>query len=355
MSDKVFDSAQAYEPPLAIEPVDREWGVGISGLTEDPSPFPRINKMLRRNKETDSTADAHRAVIVTECFEKYAMYPQNIKWALALREVYERVPVHIWEGELIVGELAAPPNSAPVYPEFSIEWLCDELENRPLDQRKNDRYVIDEQTKNDILSIRRAWKGKTLSEATVAGYTEDEARGSHLGAAVLLEDLFIYAGVGHVTANYEKLLRIGFGGIRREIEGYMASLDTALPEDIARQQFYTAELIMLDGVRTYISRYGTLARELANAEPDAVRRAELVRVASNCLHVAEGAPRDFWEAIQLWHIATNMIIIETSGHSVTYGRFDKIFYPFYRNDVDNGTLTREFMQELIEHSFNSLA
>ncbi|MDR0905511.1 MAG: pyruvate formate lyase family protein, partial [Oscillospiraceae bacterium] len=215
--------------PLAIEPFDRVWGVGISGLTEDPSPFPRINDMLRRNKETPSTADAHRGIIVTEAFKKYAQYPQNIKWALALRDVLMNVPVAIHEGELIVGELAAPPNSAPIYPEFSIDWLCNEIRNKPLDERKNDRYIIDDETKKGILSIADFWKGKTVSEATTALYTEDEAIGSHLGAAVILEDLFIYAGIGHVTANYEKLLRVGFGGIRREIAARLAELDTAKP------------------------------------------------------------------------------------------------------------------------------
>jgi len=345
------EHTNAYVFPLAIEPVDREWGVGISGLTEDPSPFPRINRMLRRNKETDSTADSFRALIVTECFKKYAMYPQNIKWALTLRELYERVPIGIWPEELIVGELAAPPNSAPVYPEFSIDWLCDELVNMPFENRRNDRYVIDEQTKNDILSIQEFWKGKTLSEATLATYTAEEKKGSHLGAAVLLEDLYIYAGVGHVTANYEKLFNIGFSGIRCEVEGYMKALDLTNPHDLKKHEFYTAELIILDGVKSYISRYGELAALMSKNEPDATRKAELQRVSGNCLHVAEGAPRDFWEAIQLWHIATNMIIIETNGHSVTYGRFDKIFYKFYKQDVESGSLTREFAQELIEHSF----
>ncbi|MDR3278214.1 MAG: pyruvate formate lyase family protein, partial [Oscillospiraceae bacterium] len=268
-----MEAVKTFDAPLAVEPYDREWGVGISGLTENPSPFPRINKMLKWIKETDSTADASRGRIVTECFEKYAMYPQNVKWALALREVYERVPVNVWEGELIVGELAAPPNGAPIYPEFSIDWLCDELENRPLDERKNDRYVISERTKADILSIGPRWKNKTLSEAVTHSYTEEEAKGSHLGAAVLLEDLFIYSGVGHVTANYEKLFRVGFGGIRREVEAYMAALDTANPEDIKKQEFYTAELIMLDGVKTYITRYGDLAAELAAKESDPVRKA----------------------------------------------------------------------------------
>jgi formate C-acetyltransferase len=46
-----------------------------------------------------------------------------------------------------------------------------------------------------------------------------------------------------------------------------------------------------------------------------------------------------------------MIIIETNGHSVTYGRFDQLFYPFYKNDIAKGTFKREFVQELIEMSF----
>jgi formate C-acetyltransferase len=95
--------------PLAIEPCDKEWGVGVSGLIENPSPFPRINRMLKWLKALDSTADSQRALIVTECDAKYAMYPQNIKWALTLREIFERVEINIWPEELIVGELAAPP------------------------------------------------------------------------------------------------------------------------------------------------------------------------------------------------------------------------------------------------------
>ncbi|MCL2392796.1 MAG: formate C-acetyltransferase/glycerol dehydratase family glycyl radical enzyme [Oscillospiraceae bacterium] len=343
-------NTQSSDVPLAIEPKDREWGVGISSLTENPSPFPRINNMLRRNKETDTSADAHRALIVTECFKKYAMFPQNIIWAYALKEVFERVPINIWPGELIVGELAAPPNCAPIYPEFSIDWLCDELINEPLENRRNDRYVIDEETKAGILSLQEDWKGRTVSEAIIAMYTQEERKGSHLGAAVLLESLFIYAGVGHVTANYEKLFKVGFGGIKREIEERAATLDSANPKDLKKQEFYQAELIMLEGVQNFIKRYGILAAQMAENEMDAKRREELFCVSENCLHISHGAPRNFWEAIQLWHIATNMIIIESNGHSITYGRFDQIFYPFYKADMEKG-VKREFVQELIEHSF----
>ena len=76
-------------PPLAVEPLDREWGVGVSGLTKEPSPFPRINRMLDWVNNMDSTADDQRAKIVTECYNKYASYTPALRWALTLRELYE--------------------------------------------------------------------------------------------------------------------------------------------------------------------------------------------------------------------------------------------------------------------------
>ncbi len=351
MSTAATTAVNKSTEPLAIEPFDKEWGVGISGLTENPSPFPRINRMLKWVKSIDSTADSQRALIVTECDQKYAMYPQNIKWAMTLKELYERVDIHIWPDELIVGELCAPPNSAPIYPEFAIDWLVDEFKNRPMDQRKNDRYVVSQQVQDDVFNMQDYWKGKTVSEAAIASYTEDELKGSHLQKCVVLESLFLYAGVGHFTANYERLLKLGFGGIRREIEEAAAKLDPTDPDDIKRAEFYKAELIAQEAASTYIRRYGELAAKMAKEEQDPVRKAELERVSSNCLQVAEGPARDFWEAVQLWHIATNMIIIESNGHSVTYGRFDRIFYPYYKHDMETGNLSREQCQELIEHSF----
>ena len=337
--------------PLAIEPYDKEWGVGVSGLTDEVSPFPRINRILNWLKERDTTADAQRALIYTEGNKKYAMYPQNIKCAMILRDVLQQVDIHIWPDELIVGELAAPPKSAPVYPEFSMEWLCDELINHPMDQRTNDRYVISDKVKEQLLSIREDWKGQTVSEAVLASYSEQELAGSHLGKGVIFDGLYVYAGVGHVCADYATLFQQGFGGIRKRVEQALAACDTSKPEDVKRREFYQAELIILEGACSYIHRYGVLAGQMAQEEADPTRKAELERISSNCLWVSENPPRDFWEAIQLWHIATNMIIIESNGHSVTYGRFDVLFKDFYEHDKAQGTFTREFMQELIEMSF----
>ncbi len=337
--------------PLPVEPWDKVWGVGVSGLTDAPSPFPRVNRLLKWTKERESTADSQRALIVTEGYRKYAHLPQNVKWGLILRDIFTNVKINIWPDELIVGELAAEPCSAPIYPEFSLDWLAREFRGNVMEARTNDRYVIDPQTKEDIYAIEPFWEHKTLGEAFEASLTKEEREGSYLGKGVNRCGLFVYAGVGHVCAHYEKLFRLGFGGIRRRILEAMEGLDTTLPADVKRREFYEAELYAVEGASTYIRRYGELAGTMAAAEADPVRRAELERIASNCLWVSENPPRDFWEAIQLYHIATNMIIIESNGHSVTYGRFDVLFTRFYENDVKNGTLTRAQMQELIELFF----
>lgn len=342
--------SNAYTP-LPVEPYDKDFGVGVSGMVENPSPFPRVNRLLKWTRARESSADSQRAKIVTEGYVKYAMLPQNIKWGLILRDIFTNVPINIWPEELIVGELAAEPCSAPIYPEFSIDWLCEEFSGNVMEARTNDRYVIPQQVKDDICGMQEFWHNKTVSEAFEASLTDREKQGSYLGKGVNRCGLYVYAGVGHVTANYPKLFAKGFGGIRRDIESEMAKLDTSRPEDAKKREFYQAELYAVEGASTYIRRYGELAAKMAGEEQNPTRRAELERISSNCLRVAEDTPRDFWEAIQLYHIATNMIIIETNGHSVTYGRFDKLFTPFYENDVKNGTLTRAQMQELIELFF----
>jgi formate C-acetyltransferase len=51
------------------------------------------------------------------------------------------------------------------------------------------------------------------------------------------------------------------------------------------------------------------------------------------------------------NLANEMVHIECNGHSVSYGRFDQYMYPYFKRDIQNGTATREFIQELIENFY----
>lgn len=128
--------------PCGLEPFDKEWGVGVSGMTENPSPFSRINNLLKWMDTVTPGVDHERACLVTEAYQKHSSKPQLIKCALALANVLKNVSIRIYPYELIVGEIAAPARSAPVFPEFSYNWLIDEVKQDLWAKRKHDFHLL---------------------------------------------------------------------------------------------------------------------------------------------------------------------------------------------------------------------
>lgn len=110
-------------------------------------------------------------------------------------------------------------------------------------------------------------------------------------------------------------------------------------------------IMMLDSVKMYIRRYAKLAEEMAAKEEDPKRKQELETMSANCYQIAGGVPQTFWQAIQLFNLATTLIQIEGNGHSISYGRMDQWLYPFYEKDMKNGTIPKEFALELIENQY----
>ncbi|HBC92444.1 MAG TPA: formate C-acetyltransferase/glycerol dehydratase family glycyl radical enzyme [Pelotomaculum sp.] len=341
--------------PSGVEPFDKDWGVGISGMVDNPSPFPRINRILKNTEKTTSgTVDANRASLVTEAYKQYAGFPQVVKVAHGVSNMLKNVPIFIYPDELLVGGLGGPKKLAPVFPEFGLNWLLGEMENGLLkysEKRTHDFFDYTDETQKSLTEIRDFWRGQCIEDVTLPKITDEEIKGSYLGKCLFLPNAYIYSGAGHLGINYGKLFSLGYGGIRKQIEAQMANLDPALPEDIKKKAFYEAELIVCDAAIEHIMRYSRLAKEMSASEPDAARKSELLQMADNLAWISANPPRTFWEAIQLQHLANNMVQMESNGHSISYGRFDQYMYPFYQNDLKNGTATREFMQELIENFF----
>ena len=338
--------------PEAIEPYDKVWGVGVSGLDEEISPFPRVNKMLEKTKNATSMVDTQRAVILTEAYEKYKADPQIIKVAKAFRDIVSKVDIRIEEDELIVGEIAAPAWHAPLYPDFSIRWLRQEMDDTSIpdfSQRANDAYVVTEEVREVIREIYPKWDGVSNEDLIRHALDPEDAKGSSLmGNGMYANDLYSYNGIGHISVDYYTLLATGYGGLKKKVEAKLAAIEAgADPLNVKRRIFWEAQLISLEAAMTYFKRYAALAKEQAAVCTDEARKAELEKIASNCEWVSENPARDFWEAMQLWYGATNLILIESNGHSVTYGRLDRIMAPYYAE----GSIPREFCQELIECSF----
>lgn len=306
------------------DPFDKEYPRQYMKGEIDLSPYPRTNKILRRIHALPDMIDSRRAVLITEAFQKYENDAPLIKAANVLSYLLHNLPVDVYDDELIVGDMGCPPRCAPIYPEFSLEWICDEMINFPFEKRDQDRFAISEQAKQDLLGIRDYWKGRTVEDAIANILSAEEKKGSVLPGArpVFHPNLHLYGGIGHFIADYETLFAIGFIGIRRKIEAKMEKLMLTDPRDIEKREFYNAIFITLDAVKNFFCRYGAVARQKAGQESNPVRRQELLKIAENVEWVAENPPRTFWEAMQLYHLATNVIVIDSNGHSIGYGRLE---------------------------------
>jgi len=341
--------------PQAIEPFDKEWGVAISGNTPEPSPFPRINRILKvTQKTTNGFVSPDRAELVTEAYQEHPGEPQILKCAYGIANVLRKTPIFIYDDELIVGCLGCDKKGAPVHPEFGLNWVVDEMRDGLMgysEKRTHDYFSYTEETQKRLEALREFWDGKTVEDYTNAQLTDEELKGSHAGKGVFFADAYIFCGAGHLGIDYERLFSLGFGGIKKKILEHMSGMDMSLPDGIRRHTFLRAELIVNEATTEHVMRYARLAKEMAEKEQNPQRRAELLQISENCAWISENPPRTFWEALQLVNLANEMVHIECNGHSVSYGRFDQYMYPYFKRDIQNGTATREFIQELIENFY----
>jgi pyruvate formate-lyase/glycerol dehydratase family glycyl radical enzyme len=338
---------------LPIEPIDKCWGVGVSGLTDQPSPFPRINAILAiTDRTTNGECVPERAVLVTESLKKTEGQPHIIRTAKALAEHFHRTPIFIFDHELIVGSLGCKKKAGPVFPEFGLNWVVEEMENGLLgysEKRTHDYFTHTDETYQQLKALQDYWKGKSVEDVAVPLMTEEMKKGSHMEKMVFSCASYVFCGAGHTSINYETLFKKGYKGIRQDILDKVKLLDPTDPADIKRKTFYEAALIANEAATDYIKRHAKLAEEMAGTEKDVARAKELRMIAKNCEWISENPPRTFWEAIQLVHLATAMVLMECNGHSISYGRFDQYMYSYYKSDIETGTMTREQMQELIEN------
>lgn len=337
------------------EPFDKTYCLGYQVHHEDWSPYPRINKLRQDFLDRGYDIDVERLRLVTESYKAHPNAPQKLQAAYAFAHVLENCGIYIYDDDLIVGDIASPVKSAPIYPEFSVNWIIDEIEHHPFEEREHDQfYIRNDSERQEILDLCRWWQGRTLDDYINARLDDDQLKGSEAGKKIFQTNLYHYAGTGHLAIDYARLMRLGFDGLLAQANEKLANLDMHDPEFVTKREFYQAMIIMHSAVKKYIARYAALADEMAGKETAEKRRGELRAIAENCRAVAGGAPKTFWQALQLFNFATMLICVESNGHSISYGRMDQWLYPYYEADMKNHVITKDFALELIEVEYVKL-
>ncbi len=288
--------------------------------------------------------ESARARLITESYKATEDKPVIMRRALAFAHILDNIPIIIREGELVVGSSTIAPRGCQTYPEFSYKWL--EAEFETVAERKADPFYIADQTKKELLAADAYWEGKTTSDLATALMTEETKKA--IEHNIFTPGNYFYNGVGHVTVQYDKVLAMGYRGIIEEIR---QELDRCNPGDgdyCTKSQFLKAAILSCEAVIRYARRYAQLAEKEAAACTDSARKQELLQIAANCARVPEHGAATFHEACQSFWFVQQLLQLESSGHSISPGRFDQYMYPYYKKDLEAGRLTRESAQELID-------
>lgn len=304
----------------------------------------RIPRMIDRMFGKLPEIESARAVLLTESYKSTESEPMVIRRAKAFAHILENIPIIIREEELIVGSTTIAPRGCQTYPEFSFEWLEDEFDT--VATRSADPFYISEKTKQDLREVHKYWKGKTSSELATSYMTPETLRA--IDHNIFTPGNYFYNGVGHVTVQYDKVLAIGYEGIIAETEAELAKCDVGDSDYVKKSHFYEAVITSCKAVITYGKRYARLAKEEAEKCGNPQRKAELLQISRNCENVPAKGATSFYEACQSFWFVQQLIQMESSGHSISPGRFDQYMYPYYKADLDSGRISREYAQELVD-------
>ncbi|MBR1565990.1 MAG: glycyl radical protein [Oscillospiraceae bacterium] len=287
--------------------------------------------------------DAERAVLATEAYQAHRNQPRVKMRGLMLKNILEKMSIYIEDKTLIVGNQARKNRNAPIFPEYTLEFVLKELDL--FEKRDGDVFYITEETKEQLRAIAPFWENNNLRARGEALLPEEVSVFMETGVFGMEGKL--NAGDAHLAVNYERVLREGLKGYEARVKDLREKLDLTDPAAIDKNVFYKAVLIVIDAVKQFTLRYSTLAQELAEKEADPQRRAELLEIARICARVPYEPASSFREAVQsVWFIQL-ILQIESNGHSLSYGRFDQYMAPYYLHDLESGAITEDAALELL--------
>ena len=304
----------------------------------------RIRHLRQQNFDTPTTLSIERALIETAFYkENYGTMPVAILRARNFYEICKKKTIYIGDEELIVGERGPLPKAVPTFPELT----CHSVEDlHTLNERELQRYTISQE---DIDTYEREvipyWQGKTQRERIFNHVSKEWEEAYHAG---VFTEFMEQRAAGH-TAMDGKMYHEGLLDVKARIEKRISELDYIYdPEATDKQQELEAMAISCDAAILFAERHAALAEEKAAKEQNPQRKKELEKIPDVCRWVPAHAPRDLWEAIQMYWFVHLGTVTELNGwDSMNPGHIDQHLWPFYQKGIEDGTLTRDKAKELL--------
>ncbi|MFW5632732.1 MAG: glycyl radical protein, partial [Acetivibrio ethanolgignens] len=304
---------------------------------------PRMESFREELLNVKPQVCVERAVITTQTYQENQDQPLALKRARMLKNVLEKMSIFIEPQTMIAGNQASTNRSAPIFPEYAMKWVIDELDE--FEHRDGDVFYITEENKQKLRDIAPFWEHNTLLDRGLAAFPPHSKQYYDLG--IIKSEGNITSGDAHCAVDYGNMLRVGLKDYEKRTQKKLESLDLTDYKNIEKSYFYRAILIVIEAVKSFAGRYALLAEETAEKEKDAKRKAELLEMARILKRVPYEPAESFREAVQSLWLVHLILQIESNGHSLSYGRMDQYLNPYYEADLAKGLITEEEACELM--------
>lgn len=323
-----------------------------------PSPFraeqPRVIDMLESFDCTPPVIDVERARYFTESMRETEGQHLTLRWAKALMNVAQKMPVYIEDTQLIVGRLGRDNcRYGILYPELDGDFYKSVLDDFATRENPPIR-VMDEDIDVIVNEIGAYWNGKTYHHELFKRMPERCKRMAY-GDKEGLQPRYVVAESSSLRSSlqwvldFDKVLKLGFKGVKENARRRLEALDQKDPYNIVnRIPFLEAVMLTCDAVVVWARRHAELAREKAAVEKDPARRQELLEIAERCEWVPENPARTFHEAVQAhWFAQAFSRLEQRTGCIISNGRMDQQLISYYRKDMESGVLTEKKALEIL--------
>ena len=304
---------------------------------------PRVQKLLDNYYAARPEVFAERAVLATEAYTQTEGLPILVRRAKMMWHILNEITVLIRDGELIVGCKTPAILGSPLYPEVASAWVEEELDTIAL--REEAPFYLSDETKETLRAeVFDYWRGKQVYNRIMEVLPAEIQQATDEG---LFFHYYLNRSIGHITVDYERVLKKGFLGLKAEVEDELKKIDYEKRGCLKKIHLLQAMSLCCDAAIRFAERYAEEAERLAAAESDPDRCAELERIAEICRWVPAHPARTFQEALQSFWYVHLILNLETNSYAIGPGRFDQYMYPYYRADIDAGRLTRAQASELL--------
>ncbi len=295
-----------------------------------------------------------RAKLITESYKKTKGENPIIRFAKAMEHYLSNMTIKIWDDEFIVGNRTIKFVGTPLFPEIrigTIEQDIDTYENRPVQAlllSNEDRTMV----KEEIIPY---WKNEEETvQARFQSYLNSDQK-NILDKLVFYAEVELINGIGHFFVGHENVLKFGINGLIQKAQEKIKDFSRSDLEERKKRIFLESVVIVCNSVKKVIQRFSILAYKIAENETNPARQKELFEISEICNNISENPPNSFKEAIQLIYFSHLISGLEDGGFGISIGRLDQYLYPYYLLDKNEGKISDEEVQFLIECFFIKLS